>query len=165
MSTAPDGPSRRIRATAATWRLAVLVVVIAGIALVLVNSLRVYFAQAAEIAEVREQIAQEKERIADLEDRLQRWDDPEYVRSVARVRLGWVMPGETGYRVIGANGQPLDGSQLGREPEEPQGLWWEKMWGSVAIADRPAEEPTPTPTPTPDERIIGSPTPEPSETP
>lgn len=168
MSSKPSDAPRQVRVATATWRLAVLVVVVAGLALVLVNTLRVYFVQASQIAAVKEEIAAEKERIAELEDRLARWEDPEYVRSVARVRLGWVMPGETGYRVIGADGQPLDGTQLGTpEPEEPEGPWWDKMWKSVGIADRPAQEETPTPSsaPSPDERIVGSPSPKPSETP
>ena len=35
--------------------------------------------------------------------------DPDYVRTQARERLGWVVPGETGYRVVGADGKPLGG--------------------------------------------------------
>ena len=140
MSADPTPVPRSQRAMTATWRLAVLVVVIAGIALVLANSLRVYFAQASELAEVRGQIAAEQDRIADLEDKLKRWEDPEYVKSIARVRLGWVMPGEVGYRVIGADGKPLDGAAIELEAAEPPQLWWEKMWGSVQVADSPAEE-------------------------
>lgn len=142
----------------ATWRLAVLVVVIAGIALVLANSLRVYFAQAGELTAVRAQIAEEQERIADLQDKLDRWNDDEYVKAIARVRLGWVMPGEIGYHVIGADGQPLEGSTMGQEPEE-SGLWWEKMWRSVQLADAPAEEPVNKPAPTPSPTPTASPTP------
>lgn len=153
MSADPTPVPRSQRAMTATWRLAVLVVVIAGIALVLANSLRVYFAQASELAEVRGQIAAEQDRIADLEDKLKRWEDPEYVKSIARVRLGWVMPGEVGYRVIGADGQPLDGAAIEEKAEEPPGQWWEKMWGSVRVADQPAlapeDEATPQPTPSP----------------
>ncbi|NHB84337.1 septum formation initiator family protein [Tessaracoccus sp. HDW20] len=134
----------------ATWRLAVLVVVIAGVSLVLANSLRVYFAQANELAEVRAQIAEEQDRIADLEDKLNRWNDDEYVKSIARVRLGWVMPGEVGYHVIGADGLPLEGATMEQTVEEPPGQWWEQMWRSVQLADDPTggtEEPVPGPTP------------------
>lgn len=138
----------------ATWRLAVLVVVIAGVALVLANSLRVYFAQAGELSTLRQQIATEQERIADLQDKLERWNDDEYVKAIARVRLGWVMPGEIGYHVIGADGRPLEGSTIGQEAEQP-GLWWEKMWRSVQLADNPVEESAPPPTP---ELITPSPT-------
>lgn len=128
------------RALSATWRLVVLLAVIAGIGLVLANSLRVYFAQSTEIAAVRAEIAAEQERIADMQDQIQRWQDPEYVRSVARVRLGWVMPGEIGYRVIDADGNPLEGATMEEPEPELTGEWYEKMWTSVKLADTPAEE-------------------------
>ena len=140
LSDQPAPLPRAQRAMTATWRLIVLFIVIAGLLLVLATSLRVYFVQASELTAVREQIATEQERIADLEDQLNRWDDPEYVRSIARVRLGWVMPGEVGYRVLDADGKPLDGAAIELEAAEPPQLWWEKMWGSVQVADSPAEE-------------------------
>lgn len=136
----PTPQPRASRAMTATWRLVVLLVVIAGIGVVLANSLRVYFTQAAEIAAVRAEIAAEQERIADLQDRLERWDDPEYVRSVARVRLGWVMPGEVGYRVIGADGNPLEGASMTEPEPELRGEWYEKMWTSVKLADQPTDD-------------------------
>lgn len=152
MSDEPLPVPRAQRAMTVTWRLAVLLVVIAGIAVVLANSLRVYFAQAGELSELRQQIAAEQDRIADLEDKLNRWEDPDYVKAIARVRLGWVLPGEVGYHVIGADGQPLEGAAIEPEAEEPPSLWWEKMWGSVKLADQPAladAEVTATPTPSP----------------
>lgn len=148
METRPGAGTQR--AVSATWRLAVLVVVIAGIGLVLAHSLRVYFVQSQEIAEMRAQIVAEKEKITGLEDKLARWNDPAYVRSVARQRLGWVMPGETGYRVIGADGKPLQGPAIGtNEAEEPQGPWWDRMWRSVKVADAPAPASSPAPQPSP----------------
>lgn len=160
MDTRPGPAPRAQRAMSATWRLVVLLVVIAGLGLMLAHSLRVYFAQSQEIAAVRADIAAKQEQIADLEDKLNRWNDPEYVRSVARVRLGWVMPGEVGYRVIGADGEPLDGAEIGLPAGVAEtGLWWEKMWVSVQVADElpDAEE---TPAPQPDRTIQATPEPE-----
>lgn len=140
MSRKPEPQPRANRAMTATWRLTVFLVVIAGICLVLATSLRVYFAQAQEIAAVRSEIAAERERIADMEDQLERWQDPEYVRSIARVRLGWVMPGEVGYRVIDADGNPLEGATMEDPEPEMKGEWYEKMWTSVRLADSPVED-------------------------
>lgn len=140
MSAKPDPVPRAQRAVTATWRLVVLLVVIAGIGMVLAHSLRVYFTQAEELAAVKAEIAVEQDKIADLNDKLERWNDPAYVRSVARSRLGWVLPGEVGYRVLDAEGNPLDGAAIELEAAEPPQLWWEKMWGSVQVADSPAEE-------------------------
>ena len=158
MDAGPGIVPRAQRALSATWRLAVLGVVIAGLALVLAHSLRVYFAQSQEIAAVRADIAAKQEQIAELEDKLNRWNDPEYVRAVARVRLGWVMPGEVGYRVIGADGQPLDGASIEAPDPANTGLWWERMWGSVALADQPVEESAPKADP--DRTVAPSPEPE-----
>ncbi|MHA6510265.1 FtsB family cell division protein [Tessaracoccus sp. Y1736] len=154
----PGPLPRAQRALSATWRLAILLVVVAGVGLVLAHSLRVYFAQSQEIAAVRADIAVKQEQIAELEDKLNRWNDPEYVRAVARVRLGWVMPGEVGYRVIGADGQPLDGASIEAPDPANTGLWWERMWGSVALADQPVEESAPKADP--DRTVAPSPEPE-----
>jgi cell division protein FtsB len=143
MSAKPSPAPRAQRAVTATWRLVVVLVVVAGIGMVLAHSLRVYFTQAEEIAAVKAEIAAEQDEIADLNDKLERWNDPAYVRSIARSRLGWVLPGEVGYRVLDAEGKPLDGASIELEAAEPPQLWWEKMWGSVQVADSPAEEGSP----------------------
>lgn len=152
------------RALGVTWRLIILGVVVAAIAVTLAQSLRVYFAQRQEIAQYRVQIQATHEEIADLEDQLSRWQDADYVRAEARSRLGWVMPGEVGYRVIGADGELLGGDSAVLGPDdEMAGQWWERAWGSVVVADQPLPEENASPTPVPD-RTIG-PSPTPSETP
>jgi hypothetical protein len=106
------------------------------------NSLRVYFDQEREIEVARTEVTQRTQAISDLEDELQRWQDPAYVKAQARSRLGWVMPGEVGYRVIGSDGLPIDTNvqieQSGSVPpgEEPP-TWYESLWGSVETADNP----------------------------
>ena len=106
------------------------------------SSLRIYFAQAHEIAATKAQIADRQQRIAELESDVARWDRPDYVRTQARERLGWVVPGETGYKVVDANGKPLGGGAEitadTPEPQKPKDAWWDKLWGSVEAADRPA---------------------------
>ncbi|MFV0428138.1 MAG: FtsB family cell division protein [Arachnia sp.] len=127
------------KALGVTWRLILLAVVIAALAVTLTQSLRVYFSQAHEIAALREEIEATRAEIDQLNDELTRWDDPAYVEAQARERLGWVMPGETGYRVIGVDGEPIGGDSAVLDAEEPTGQWWELMWGSVVLADEPAE--------------------------
>jgi cell division protein FtsB len=106
------------------------------------TSLRIYFAQAHEIASTKAEIAERQQRIRDLQGELARWDDEAYVRTQARERLGWVVPGETGYTVVDADGKPLGGgAKISAETapaEQPQDSWWSKLWGSVEAADRPA---------------------------
>lgn len=158
----------RPRGGGITWRLVVLGVVFLGLALVLAQSLRIYFVQAGQLAELRAEIAATEAEILDQRDQLERWKDPDYVRSQARVRLGWVMPGEVGYRVIGADGLPIDGSETVGETDqdEPTGPWYERMITTIQVADAPAPEPEAEhePDPEPDDRIIGTESPSPSPT-
>jgi hypothetical protein len=106
------------------------------------TSLRIYFAQAHEIASTKAEIAERQQRIHELQGDLARWGDDAYVRTQARERLGWVVPGETGYTVVGADGKPLGGgAKISAETamdESEHDSWWSKLWGSVEAADRPA---------------------------
>jgi len=162
-------PASMMRARGITWRLVVLAAAVLGTMILLGQSLRIYFVQAGQIAEERERIAATKKAIAEQKDEVERWKDPEYVRAQARVRLGWVMPGETGYRVIGPDGNPIDGSEtVGALVEAPKGPWYEQMWTSVQVADEPAEDPD-SKRPTDDDKVIGlepeGESPKPSSTP
>ncbi|MGV8846148.1 FtsB family cell division protein [Tessaracoccus sp.] len=168
-SATDSAPLRMVggRALGVTWRLLLLGVVVAVISVTLAQSLRVYFAQRQEIAQYRAEIQGTLDHISELEDQLERWNDPDFVRAEARTRLGWVMPGETGYRVIGADGQPLGGDSdvLAAAGDVPTGEWWERVWGSVVAADEPLPEATPSATPIPDLTDEPLATPTPSETP
>lgn len=128
-----------------TSRAVALAVVLLVLTISYATSLRIYFAQTADIAATRAEIAQRESRIAELQTDLTRWQDPAYVQTQARLRLGWVLPGETGFKVVGENGQPLGG---GAEISSPQSsttrsdAWWAKVWGSVEAADHPAPAPS-----------------------
>jgi cell division protein FtsB len=134
-------PLRR-RGYGLTARAIALAVVLLILTISYATSLRIYFSQAHEISATRAEIAERQQRIRDLQGELARWDDEAYVRTQARERLGWVVPGETGYTVVGADGKPLGGgAQISAEAatqEPPQNSWWSKLWGSVEAADRPA---------------------------
>ena len=134
-------PLRR-RGYGLTARAIALSVVLLILTISYATSLRIYFSQAHEISTTRAEIAERQERISDLQGELARWDDEAYVRTQARERLGWVVPGETGYTVVGADGKPLGGgAQISAEAatqEPPQNSWWSKLWGSIEAADRPA---------------------------
>jgi cell division protein FtsB len=121
--------------------LAVLSVLVV-LALSYANSLRIYLDQQRDLAEAAQQIQERTARIAQLEDELERWNDPAYIKAQARERLGWLLPGETGYRVIGPDGKPLGtGVVLNSENELPPGehpaMWFDRLWGSVETADKP----------------------------
>ena len=133
---------RAVRANL-TARALALVVVVLVLTISYATSLRIYFSQAHEIASTKAEIADSQAAIGDLQGQIARWNDPAYVTAQARERLGWLVPGETGFTVVGADGKPLGGgltldSSLTPAPDQPQTMWWDRMWGSVAAADKPA---------------------------
>lgn len=60
--------------------------------------------QQQQIAALRAEVDQAKKDVADMQEERVRWDDPVYVRSQARDRLYYVMPGEVSYLVMDADG-------------------------------------------------------------
>ena len=60
-----------------------------------------------QIAQLNASIAKSKEQLKDLADEKKRWDDPVFIRSQARDRLFYVMPGEISYLVLDADGLNL----------------------------------------------------------
>ncbi len=158
------GSVAAVRGLGFTRRMVAVLVVLGMLALSYVSSLTVYFRQQQQIGQAKAEIAARESQITTLEDEITRWKDPNFVKAQARSRLGWVMPGETGYRVIGPDGKPLGGGvQIESESDLPSDehptVWWERMVGSVNTADNPvpekeqAEPPvvkqTPSPKPTP----------------
>jgi len=130
-----------------TRRALVMFLVVVVLAISFVGSLRIYLSQQHDLAVAEQQIRERSAQIADLESELARWNDPDYVKAQARQRLGWVMPGETGYRVVGPDGKPLGGGVvIESEQRLPSGehdpVWWDRLWGSVQTADAPTRKVT-----------------------
>ena len=125
-----------------TTRAIALAVVFLILTISYATSLRIYFHQSRQIATARTEITTRQQRIAELQGELARWNDVEYVKTQARDRLGWVIPGETGFRVIGPDGKPLGGgAEIGsgtKPPDTSTDAWWSRLWGSVEAADNPS---------------------------
>ncbi len=112
------------------------------------GTLQVYFAQQRDLAVAEQQIRDRQAQIGALETELARWNDPAYVKAQARERLGWVMPGETGYRVVDDQGNPLGGGVVlqpghGVVAGEGHRYWWQKLSGSIQTADSPRRQVAP----------------------
>ena len=142
---APGAAPRRSRLTG---RAAILVLVLAVLTVSYASSMRAYVQQRAHITELKTLIAQREVSIDDLEREKRRWDDPAYVQQQARERFGYVMPGETSYVVLGADGKPLESRGTLTDPETVLARtptpWWDNAWKSVELAGLPpATEPPP----------------------
>ncbi len=113
------------------------------------STLHAWWQQRSDIQATKAEIATRKQAIVDLEDQIDRWDDPAYVKQQAKERFGWVSPGEVGYRVIGSDGkvQGADVPTLDAPPAKTDPEWYDKLWGSVKESGK---EPVATPTIDPD---------------
>jgi hypothetical protein len=121
------------------------------------SSMRAYLRQQHHLVALHTNIHHAKARIAALQREKERWADPRYVKVEARARLGFVMPGEIGFQVLGRNGQLLD------DPEELPSdrptvqadppAWWQSAWGSVVAAGDPPQPKAPAHRPTPTRKI------------
>lgn len=123
----------------------IVVVVVIVILFSSLSTIRVYFSIKRDIANARQEIVATQENIESLEGQLKRWDDPDYVKAQARERLGWVMPGERGLRVVGPDGRPfgsvnpIQGEVLPKN-ERIGSSWFARVWTSVQVADNPEPE-------------------------
>jgi cell division protein FtsB len=137
--------------------MAIMVAVLAVLVISYASSMRAYLQQRTHINDLRAQIVSSERDITALEREKRRWADDAYVEKQARERFGWMMPGETGYQVIGRDGKPLESTDELTDPSSvaraaPQ-AWWDKVYGTVEAADHPKKAPTPkskiTPPPVP----------------
>ncbi|MDX6365155.1 MAG: hypothetical protein QOK30_231 [Nocardioidaceae bacterium] len=120
-------------------RAAILLLVVAVLAVSYASSARAWLQQRNDISSLHSQIGQHRAAIAALQQAERRWHDPAYIEAQARVRFGWVMPGQIGYRVIDAQGHVLSdgGSSLSQPPgtaSPARPAWWQSAWGSVVEA-------------------------------
>ena len=127
-----------------------LVLVLAVLTVSYASSLKAYLQQRQHIAGLKAQIVRSEADIDALEREKSRWRDPAYVQSQARARFGYVMPGETSYVVLGADGKPLQ-SETELTPKrdvlvKKPTAWFETAWESVLLAGNPpAPEEKPKP--------------------
>lgn len=122
-----------------TVRGLVLFVVVLMAFIVLAPTLRAYVSQQEQTRDLAARIAASEERAAVLQGEVEKWDDPAFVQARARERLGYVMPGETPYRVV--DPQTVTGEEVpdANAEEGPvsvaqDGPWYLTVWDSVQVA-------------------------------
>ncbi|WP_330228530.1 septum formation initiator family protein [Nocardia sp. NBC_00508] len=124
-----------------TGKAVILAMVVFALALTLAVPMRTYFTQRAEAAQLAQQREELEADLARLRDRRAQQQDPAYIRTEARDRLRLVMPGETPYivQVPGIEAPaPPPAPTKAREPDP----WYTGLWRSIS-------EPPPTPAATP----------------
>ncbi len=101
------------------------------------SSLRVWLEQRRNITELEQQITSSQIAVASLRQQKLRWQDPAYVEIQAKQRLQWVLPGQIGYRIVGADAKSEVQDRLagsGDTVAGPAPPWWAGAWGSVEKA-------------------------------
>ena len=115
-------------------RVVILAVVCLLAFVVVFTSLRAYLSQQAQYDAVVDKIKEASDTSTTLENELAQWKDDTYVRSQVRERLGYVMPGDTSYVVVGADTvkQPSAGGEATQDSQDVP--WYQALRESSQAA-------------------------------
>jgi cell division protein FtsB len=84
----------------------IILVIVAGTFLIS-SDVQAFLNQRRQIAEMEVSIQQAQDAVEEMQAERDRWQDPVYIRSQARDRLYYVLPGEVSYLVMDAEGIDL----------------------------------------------------------
>ena len=115
-------------------RALILFTVLFIVALMVAPPLQNYFVQRAQIASLQGEVNQARADLETARQELARWRDPEYIKSQARDRLRFVMPGERQYIVLGLEQEQSDGDVTAAPVAEnfPLGIpWYARLLSSI----------------------------------
>lgn len=105
-------------------------------AIVLIGSpLQKYFAQRAQINALQTQVEANRQALEEARKELELWNDPNYIKSQARARLHFVLPGERQY--ILTNKITLEGEDNSNDvaANVPTGVpWYSRLIATITEA-------------------------------
>ncbi|MEV5874487.1 septum formation initiator family protein [Streptomyces sp. NPDC052101] len=122
---------RQARRSRLTGRAALLALVLCSMIVALAYPMRQYVSQRAQISDLRRQQEQAAKRVEQLRDLKARWQDDSYAEQQIRLRLHYVMPGETGYIVV----DPGTAKQTRADLRAAQRPWYANIWDGVDKSD------------------------------
>jgi len=108
------------------------------LALFLAPPIKSYFVQRAQISALQSQLKSDHSALDAARKELTLWQDPNYIKSQARERLHFVMPGERQYIVTGSDGNNSDTTtQTDVVSNLPEGQpWYTRMIASITEAGK-----------------------------
>ena len=115
-------------------RIVTLAVVCLLAFVVVFTSLRAYLSQQAQYDAVVARIKEASDTAVDLENELAQWRDDTYVRAQVRERLGYVMPGDTSYVVVGADSVKQSSGDGGTSQGSQESPWYQTLRESSQAA-------------------------------
>ncbi|MDC4232593.1 septum formation initiator family protein [Actinomyces sp. B33] len=104
--------------------------------------------QETEYRAIQQRVADAQERNAHMREQLDLWQNPDYIASQARERLGYVKPGQTQYAVVDPGEDYRDAAQVGAALDEGPARPWLQI---VGILMREADAADAAPAPAADE--------------
>lgn len=107
-------------------RLLILAIVLFAVAVTLAPPIQHYFAQRAQISALEADVKSNRAKLAEARAELERWKDPNYVKSQARSRLHFVLPGERQYIILGETSAASSGQSTAAPINQdfPLGVTW-----------------------------------------
>jgi cell division protein FtsB len=109
-----------------------------ALALFLAPPIKNYFTQRAQISALQAQLSSDYAALAEARKELTQWQDPNYIKSQARERLHFVMPGERQYIVTGGDdSQDPNNGAINVVENLPEGQpWYTRMIASITEAGK-----------------------------
>lgn len=91
-----------------------------------------YFAQRSEISAIKAQVNANNQALVEAAKQLDMWRDPEYIKTQARDRLHFILPGEREY-IVTDPGQPTTSAPTTAVAKDiPSGLpWYNRLIASI----------------------------------
>ncbi|MFG2293680.1 septum formation initiator family protein [Streptomyces sp. NPDC048603] len=126
---------RQVRRSRLTGRAALLVLVLCTLVVALAYPMRQYVSQRSEISEQQRTADEARQRLEELRDEKARWQDPAYVKQMARKHLHFVQPGEIGYTMADPDAEAEERRRT--EHGAADRPWYSNVWDGVDKADRP----------------------------
>ena len=140
-SKTPTAKTSGARKSFVSGRTAIVLSLLVVAVILLALPMREYLRQHSEISGAAATAQEQQRRVDELQRRLDKWQNDDYVRAQARARLHFLLPGEVGYVVMGSDqGSGLAPSNVPRNGEQ-KGPWYSKLWSSVEAADSDAQAP------------------------
>ena len=109
-----------------------------ALALFLAPPIKSYFTQRAQISALKSQLSSDYTALEKARKELTLWQDPEYIKSQARERLHFVMPGERQYIVTGGDqSESSNNGDISVVENLPEGQpWYTRMIASITEAGK-----------------------------
>lgn len=105
------------------------------LALAIAPPVKHYFTQRAQISALNSQLASDNKALEAARQELLLWQDPEYIKSQARERLHFVLPGERQYIVTenGTASTTKEGTKVANSLTDGQ-PWYSRLIASITEA-------------------------------